>query len=98
MLTESMLELSGVNFHSRLSSPGAAASSKLVFRQCLGQHSLGGGHAFARLDMIAHFHEHQLDACQSGQDIELIDVAHVSETNDLAFEVILPPGQLDAVL
>jgi hypothetical protein len=67
-------------------------------RQDLRQHSLGRGHAFTRLNGIAHLDEHQLDSGNRGQNIELIDVAHVSQPDDFAFQMILPAGQFEAVL
>ena len=47
---------------------------------------------------MAHLQQHQLHPGQRGQHVELVDVAHVPQPDDLALELVLTVGQLQAVL
>ena len=33
-----------------------------------------------------------------GENVELVDVAHVGQANDLALEIVLAVGELEAIL
>src|SRR6476469_2660181 len=55
-------------------------------------------HARADLDLRSHLAEYVFDTANSGENVELIDVAHVRQANDLAFEFVLAVGKLDSVL
>src|SRR5262245_15975271 len=69
-----------------------------LLRQPLGQHLLGRSQAAARFHLVPHFHEHQLHARQPRQHIELVDVTHVRQPDDLALELVLAARQLQPVL
>src|ERR1051325_8661833 len=62
------------------------------------KHPLRRRQPLAQLDEMPHLGERQLDAGDCGENVELIDVAHVGQADDLALEAVLPVGKLEAKL